>query len=151
QLHAGLGAGVTEKDVFPHIAGTYGDHATQNVEFGGPGIAGLSMNARKTLTTMGAYVSCECATFESDSALPDYLKARGKTGLEPVYPDHDAKYADVRRIDLDRLQPLAALPDSVLKNSRNLSEVAGTRIDQAFIGSCANGTLDDLALAARVL
>ena len=151
ELHGALRDGVTAKDVFLHIAGTYGDHATQNVEFGGPGIAGLSMNARKTLTTMGAELSCEFATFEYDSVLADYLKARGKTGLEPVYPDRDAKYADVRQIDLDILQPLVALPDSVLKNSRNLSEVAGTRIDQAFIGSCANGTLDDLALAARVL
>ena len=49
------------------------------------------------------------------------------------------------------LEPLVALPDSVLKNSRGVGEVAGTRIDQAFIGSCANGTHDDLALAATVL
>jgi 3-isopropylmalate/(R)-2-methylmalate dehydratase large subunit len=81
ELHGALRDGVTAKDVFLHIAGTYGDHATQNVEFGGPGIAGLSMNARKTLTTMGAELSCEFATFEYDSVLADYLKARGKTGL----------------------------------------------------------------------
>ncbi len=151
ELTGALRSGVTTKDVFLHIAGTYGDHATQNVEFGGPGIAGLSMSARKTLSTMGAELSCEFATFEADQVLADYLRACGKTNLEPVHPDRDAKYFDVRKIDLSKLEPLVALPDSVLKNSRGVGEVAGTRIDQAFIGSCANGTLDDLTLAARVL
>ena len=151
ELHGALRAGVTAKDVFLHIAGIYGDHATQNVEFGGPGMKGLSINARKTLSTMGAELSCEFATFEYDEVLGDYLKARGRTQFEPVHPDKDAKYFDVRRVDLDKIEPLVALPDSVLKNSRGVKEVAGTRVDQAFIGSCANGTLDDLTLAARVL
>jgi 3-isopropylmalate/(R)-2-methylmalate dehydratase large subunit len=151
ELTGVLRDGVTTKDVFLHIAGTYGDHATQNVEFGGPGIAGLSMSARKTLSTMGAELSCEFATFEADPVLADYLRARGKTDIEPVHPDRDAKYFDVRKIDLSKLDPLVALPDSVLNNSRSINEVAGTHVDQAFIGSCANGTLDDLTLAARVL
>ncbi len=151
ELTGVLRDGVTTKDVFLHIAGMYGDHATQNVEFGGPGVAGLSMSARKTLSTMGAELSCEFATFEADQVLIDYLRACGKTVLEPVHPDPDAQYLDVREIDLSKLEPLVALPDSVLRNSRSVGEVAGTRIDQAFIGSCANGTLDDLTLAARVL
>jgi len=151
EMTGALSKGVTAKDVFLHIAGTYGDHATQNVEFGGSALAGLSMSARKTLSTMGAELSCEFATFEADSVLADYLRACGKTDIEPVSPDSDAKYADVRKIDLSKLEPLVALPDSVLKNSRGISEVAGTRVDQAFIGSCANGTLDDLTLAAQVL
>jgi 3-isopropylmalate/(R)-2-methylmalate dehydratase large subunit len=151
ELSGALRSGVTTKDVFLHIAGTYGDHATQNVEFGGAALASLSMSARKTLSTMGAELSCEFATFEADSILADYLRACGKTTIEPVQPDRDAKYFDVREIDLSKLEPLVALPDSVLKNSRGVNEVAGTRVDQAFIGSCANGTLDDLTLAARVL
>ena len=151
ELTGALRSGVTTKDVFLHIAGTYGDHATQNVEFGGSGIAGLSMSARKTLSTMGAELSCEFATFESDEVLVDYLRECGKTDIEPVHPDRDANYFAVRKIDLDKLEPLVALPDSVLKNSRAVGEVAGTRVDQAFIGSCANGTLDDLTLAAAVL
>ena len=151
ELTGALRDGVTTKDVFLHIAGTYGDHATQNVEFGGPGVAGLSMSARKTLSTMGAELSCEFATFEADQVLADYLAARGKTNIEAVHPDRDAKYFDVRKIDLSKLEPLVALPDSVLNNSRSVGEVAGMQVDQAFIGSCANGTLDDLTLAARVL
>jgi 3-isopropylmalate/(R)-2-methylmalate dehydratase large subunit len=151
EMTGALRTGVTTKDVFLHIAGTFGDHATQNVEFGGAALAGLSMSARKTLSTMGAELSCEFATFEADAVLADYLRACGKTAIEPVHPDRDANYIDVRNIDLSALEPLVALPDSVLKNSRGVNEVAGTRVDQAFIGSCANGTLDDLTLAARVL
>jgi 3-isopropylmalate/(R)-2-methylmalate dehydratase large subunit len=151
EMTGALSNGVTAKDVFLHIAGTYGEHATQNVEFGGPALAGLSISARKTLATMGAELSCEFATFEADQVLADYLRARGKPDIEPVHPDRHANYFDVRKIDLTKLEPLVALPDSVLKNSRGVHEVAGTRVDQAFIGSCANGTLDDLTLAARVL
>ena len=151
ELSGALGKAVTAKDVFLHIAGTYGDHATQNVEFGGAALAGLSISARKTLSTMGAELSCEFATFEADAALTDYLRGCGKHDIEPVQPDRDADYFDVRKIDLGTLEPLVALPDSVLKNSRAVGAVTGTRVDQAFIGSCANGTLDDLTLAARVL
>ena len=151
ELTGALRNGVTAKDVFLHIAGSYGEHATQNIEFGGPALAGLSISARKTLATMGAELSCEFATFEADTALADYLRTCGNSEIAAVHPDADADYLDVRTIDLDTLEPLVALPDSVLGNSRPISEVAGTRIDQAFIGSCANGTLDDLELAARVL
>ena len=126
ELTGALRSGVTAKDVFLHIAGTYGDHATQNVEFGGSALAGLSISARKTLSTMGAELSCEFATFEADQALADYLSACGKTGIETVHPDADANYFDVRKIDLSTLEPLVALPDSVLKNSRPVAEVAGT-------------------------
>jgi 3-isopropylmalate/(R)-2-methylmalate dehydratase large subunit len=100
---------------------------------------------------MGAELSCEFATFECDSILTDYVRSRTRTAFEPQHPDADAAYREVRRIDLSTLQPLVALPDTVLNNSRTLPEVAGTPIDQAFIGSCANGTLDDLRLAATVL
>ena len=151
ELRGALRDGVTTKDVFLHMAGKYGEHATQNLEFGGPALAGLNINARKTLSTMGAELSCEFATFEFDDTLADYLRARGKTAFEAVYPDRDADYADVRTIDLSRMEPLVALPDSVINNTCSIADVHGTRVDQAFIGSCANGTIDDLALAARVL
>jgi len=151
ELRGTLRTGVTAKDIFLHIAGLYGAHATQNIEFGGPALASLSISARKTLATMGAELSCEFATFECDDILLDYLRARTTAAFEPQHPDADAKYKDVRLVDLDRLEPLVALPDSVVNNSRSMGDVAGTPIDQAFIGSCANGTLEDLRLAAQVL
>jgi 3-isopropylmalate/(R)-2-methylmalate dehydratase large subunit len=151
ELTGRLHPGVTAKDVFLHIAGRYGDHATMNVEFGGPALAGLSISARKTLSTMGAELSCEFATFEADAVLSEYLRSRTTQPYEAQHPDADATYHAVRTIDLGALEPLVAMPDSVLNNSRNLVEVSGTPIDQAFIGSCANGTLEDLQLAASVL
>lgn len=155
ELAGRLSPAVTTKDAFLQIAGTHGDHATQNIEFGGPGIAGLSIAARKTLTTMGAELSAEFATFEADDAMLDWIRARrtekSAQPLEAVVPDKDAKYAAVRKVDLAALEPLVAFPDTVIENSKPVAAAAGTRIDQAFIGSCANGTLDDLELAARIL
>jgi len=151
ELTGRLPRAVTAKDAFLQIAGQYGDHATMNVEYGGSGIASLSINARKTLTTMSAELSAEFATFEADEALIEWVRARNPTPFEPVAPDPDAQYAAVREVDLSTLQPLVAFPDSVVGNSRPVADAAGVKIDQAFIGSCANGTLEDLTLAAEVL
>ena len=146
-----LSPAVTAKDAFLQIAGAHGEHATQNVEYGGPGIVSLSINARKTLTTMSAELSAEFATFEPDEVMLSWVRARNPGALEPVYPDADAHYHAVRKIDLGGLEPLVALPDTVVNNSHPVMAAAGTRIDQAYVGSCANGTLDDLELAARIV
>ena len=151
QLEGALSPAVSMKDVFLHIAETYGEHTNTNVEYGGPALSNLSINARRTLATMSAELSAEFATFEADEVLLDYVRARNPAPFEAQAPDADAKYADVRTIKLDEMEPLVALPDTVLNNSRPVAEVAGERIDQAFIGSCANGTLDDLTVAAKVV
>lgn len=150
-LEGALPPGVFTKDLFLYMAGKYGDHATLNIEFGGSALPGLSMNARRTITTMGAELSVEFATFEPDAIMIDYVRARTDKPFEPQWPDADARYLDRRTLRLDELEPLVALPDTVLNNSRTVGDVAGTPVDQAFIGSCANGTLDDLEIAARVL
>lgn len=151
ELAGKLSPAVTTKDAFLQIAGQHGDHATQNIEWGGSGVAGLSIAARKTLTTMSAELSAEFSTFEPDATMLDWVRARNPAPFEPVYPDDDAKYAAVRKVDLAQLEPLVAFPDTVIENSRPVAAAAGTRIDQAFIGSCANGTMDDLELTARIL
>ena len=151
ELTGKLPKAVTTKDAFLQIAGKHGAHATMNVEYGGPGIATLSINARKTLTTMSAELSAEFATFEPDDVLTDWLHARDRRDFQPVYPDTDAHYMAKREVDLSALEPLVAYPDTVVENSRPVKEAAGTKIDQAYIGSCANGTLDDLELAAQVV
>ena len=146
-----LSEGVSAKDIFLTIAGTYGAHVNQNVEYGGPGLASISINGRRTLATMGAELSAEFVIFEADDALVEYVRERNTQPFEPARPDPDATYGDRRSIDLSALEPLVALPDAVVNNSVRISEVAGRKIDQAFIGSCANGTLDDLAVAAKVV
>jgi 3-isopropylmalate/(R)-2-methylmalate dehydratase large subunit len=150
-LEGKLAPGVTTKDVFLHIAGEFGEHANQNVEFGGSGLKHLSLNARRTISTMGAELSAEFATFEADDLLLDYVRKRNPAPFEAQYADTDAIYKHRRAIALDRMEPLVALPDTVVNNSVAVGTVAGEKIDQAFIGSCANGTLDDLKIAAHIL
>lgn len=151
ELTGRLPDAVTAKDAFLQIAGVHGAHATMNVEYGGPGAASLSINARKTLTAMSAELSAEFATFEADDVLADWLRARNPAPWSPVMADADARYHAVRKVDLSTLEPLVARPDSVVNNSQPVGQVQGTRIDQAYIGSCANGTQDDIELAARVV
>jgi 3-isopropylmalate/(R)-2-methylmalate dehydratase large subunit len=146
-----LRPGVSAKDVFLHIAGIYGAHVNQNVEYGGPGLANLSLNARRTLAIMSTELSAEFAIFEPDQPMLDYVRARNKAPFTPVLPDADATYKERRRLALDTVEPLVALPDSMVNNSVKVGEVAGEKINQAFIGSCANGTLDDFAVAAKVM
>ncbi len=151
ELTGRLPKAVTTKDAFLQIAGRHGAHETMNVEYGGPGIESLSINARKTLTTMSAELSAEFATFEPDKVLTDWVHLRSTRPFEPVYPDKDATYKAVREVNLSALEPLVAFPDSVVQNSHPVKEASGTRIDQAYVGSCANGTIDDIELAAAVV
>ena len=142
---------VTMKDAFLQIAGQYGDHTNTNVEYGGSALPNLSISARKTLTTMSTELSADFAIFDPDDVMCEWIRARRPDEFECFYPDADAVYKAVRHVNLSELQPLVAFPDSVVENSRPVAAAAGTRIDQAFVGSCANGTLEDLALAAEVV
>lgn len=150
-LKGHLAPGITAKDVFLHIAGEYGAHVTQNLEFGGSGMSSLSVNGRRTLAIMGAELSAEFVIFEPDELLIDYIRERNPIAFSPMWPDTDALYKERRVIDLTHMKSLVALPDGVVNNCVTVSEVAGEPIHQAFIGSCANGTLDDLSIAATVL
>ena len=147
-----LRPGVSAKDVFLTIAGKWGAHVNQNVEYGGPGIFTLSINARRTLAIMGTELSGDFNILEPDDLMLNYVRERNPGAkFYPTPPDEDAVYKDRRSVDLSKIEPLVALPDAVLKNSVPIREVAGSPIDQAFIGSCANGSLDDLAVAAKVV
>ncbi len=150
-LSGRLPRAVTMKDAFLQIAGRYGDHTNTNVEYGGSALAHLSISARKTLTTMSTELSADFAIFDPDDVMCEWIRARRPDAFECFYPDADAKYKAVRQVDLGALQPLVAYPDSVVENSQPVAAAAGTRIDQAFVGSCANGTLEDLALTAEVV
>jgi 3-isopropylmalate/(R)-2-methylmalate dehydratase large subunit len=147
-----LKPGVSAKDIFLTIAGEHGAHVNQNVEYGGPGMASMSINARRTLATMGTELSAEFVIFEPDETLAAYVRERNPGATQqPTTPDKDARYAVRRPLDLGAIEPLVALPDAVVNNSVKISQVAGQKIDQAFVGSCANGTLDDLEVAAKVV
>ncbi|WP_102417069.1 aconitase/3-isopropylmalate dehydratase large subunit family protein [Mycobacterium sp. 4858] len=142
---------VSGKDVFLHIANEYGDAPNLNLEFGGSGLSGVPMHDRRTIATQCAEVSADFATFEPDDVLTSFLHERGVSGYDAAAPDPDAGYQEIRRVDLTTLEPFVARPGTVSRNGLPVSRLERQKIDQAFIGSCANGQLEDLEIAARVV
>jgi 3-isopropylmalate/(R)-2-methylmalate dehydratase large subunit len=142
---------VSGKDIFLHLAAQYGDAANTSLEFGGPGLASIPVSDRRTIATQAAEVSADFATFGVDNLLREFLAERGADGYAAADPDPDAAYQDVRHVDLSALEPYVARPGTVSRNAVPVSEIENRRIDQAFIGSCANGQLEDLRIAAQVL
>ncbi|OBI17619.1 aconitase/3-isopropylmalate dehydratase large subunit family protein [Mycobacterium sp. E2497] len=142
---------VSGKDVFLHIANEYGDAPNLNLEFGGSGLSGVPMHDRRTIATQCAEVSADFATFEPDDVLTSFLHERGVSGYDAAAPDPDAGYQEIRRVDLATLEPFVARPGTVSRNGLPVSRLERQKIDQAFIGSCANGQLEDLEIAARVV
>jgi 3-isopropylmalate/(R)-2-methylmalate dehydratase large subunit len=142
---------VTGKDIFLHIAGTYGDATNHNLELGGPGLASVPMNDRRTIATQGAEISADFTTFPADDVCRAFLDARADRAYAPVDPDLGATYAAFREVDLSSLEPYVARPGSVANNAIPISQIEARPVDQCFIGSCANGQLEDLRIAADVL
>jgi 3-isopropylmalate/(R)-2-methylmalate dehydratase large subunit len=151
EFYGALSERVTAKDVFLYIAGVYGEATNQNVEFGGPGIANLSVPQRQSIATMCAEINAEFAIFPYDDILEEYIKDRAQAPYEPVAPDEDAVYDDVRRIDLDKIVPYITGPHYIPENAHPVTESEGLPINQAVLGSCSNGRLEDLELAASLI
>ncbi|HWF54509.1 MAG TPA: aconitase/3-isopropylmalate dehydratase large subunit family protein [Solirubrobacteraceae bacterium] len=144
-------AHISGKDIFLYVAGTYGDATNHNLEFGGPGLASVPMNDRRTIATQGAEVSADFTTFPADELCRAFLDARTDRPYTPADPDGDAQYAARREIDLTALEPYVARPGGVANNAVPLSEIEQRPVHQCFIGSCANGQIEDLRIAAEVL
>ena len=142
---------VYPRDIIHYIPGKYGDFAGRNLEWHGEGLKHISMDGRLTMATISAELSVDFSLFPYDEVLADYLKGRAKRPFTPVHPDPDAEYDQEIRIDLSTLEPQVVLPDKVAWNSRPIGEVERQRVDQAFIGSCANGRLSDFAIAAEIV
>jgi len=140
------------KDIFLHIAAVAGSMEGRNIEFAGSGVAELTLDDRATLATMGAELSAEFVTFPADKTTIDYLRAVTDEQFEPAESDPDAVYAARHEIDLDRLGPYIARPDFIPNNTMRVADLAErVPIDQAFVGSCANGKLEDLRIAAHIV
>jgi 3-isopropylmalate/(R)-2-methylmalate dehydratase large subunit len=150
-LEGELKPGVYPRDIIHYIAGVYGDHVGHNVEYVGPAVKNISMSGRQTMSTMSAELSAEFALFEADDITKAYLAGRTDEPFEPVFADENANFAAVRTINLADVEPLVVMPHFVPNNVKPVSEVLGLKIDQAFIGSCANSRIEDLRVAASVL
>jgi 3-isopropylmalate/(R)-2-methylmalate dehydratase large subunit len=150
-LEGDLSERVYARDIIHFIPGQYGDFAGRNLEWHGDGLSRIGMDGRLTMATISAELSAEFSLFPYDSVLEEYLKGRAKWPYEPVGPDSDAEYEREIRIDLSSLEPQVVRPNRVAWNSVSVKEVAGQKVDQAFIGSCANGRLSDFAVAAEMV
>ena len=148
-LKGALPPGVYAKDLALWIIGKIGVAGANylSVEFHGEGVKTLSVSERMTLANMGSEMGAKNVAFPADDILARYLGAAMKPG---VWADPGAAYAAELAIDLDELFPVAAAPHSV-ENIKAVAEIEGTKIDAALIGTCTNGRLDDLRVAAELL
>lgn len=121
------------------------------IEWGGPGIAALSVPERATITNMGTELGATTSIFPSDDVTRAFLAAEGREAdFTPLVSDPDAQYDRVIDIDLDKLQPMIACPHSP-DNVVPVASLAGTKVDQVCIGSCTNSSLFDMLKVAALL
>jgi 3-isopropylmalate/(R)-2-methylmalate dehydratase large subunit len=145
--------GVGAKDLVLHLIGSIGaDGATYKaLEFGGEGLKNLSMSDRFTVANMAVEAGAKVGLFPSDKVTQEYLKAQGREkDFQPLSPDKDASYEKTIDINLGAIEPMVAKPHQV-DNTVPAKELKGTKIEQVFIGTCTNGRLEDLAIAASIL
>lgn len=147
-----LSAYVTAKDVILYIIGEIGsDGATYKaLEFGGDTIDFMDVSGRMTIANMVIECGAKNGIMEPNRATLDYLKKRGVAGFDVIKSDTDSHYEREYHFQVHDLEPQIACPHNV-DNVRPVSKVSGTHIDQAVIGSCTNGRLEDLHIAADVL
>jgi len=144
--------GVTAKDFCLRIMGDLGVDGGiyMSIEFHGPAISALSLESRAVIPNMMAEFGAKTAYLAPDDAIFAYLQGRARRPYTALYPDADATYAAEHHYDVSKLEPLVACPDSP-DNVKPVSEIAGTPVQQAFIGTCTNGRLEDIAAAAEIV
>ena len=121
------------------------------MEYGGPGVATLSVPMRATIANMGAELGATTTVFPSDERTREFFSARGRAGQwKPLAADEDASYDEEIVVDLSALHPMAAQPHSP-DNVVQVSEIAGIKVDQVCIGSCTNSSFCDLMRVAAIL
>ena len=143
---------VSGKDVILHLIGEIGvDGALyQSLEFTGDGVASISMDGRLTIANMAIEAGAKNGIFPVDDVCRAYLAERVTRPYTAFEPDEDAEYAKVVEIDLDRLDLTVALPH-LPENTKPARECTDLAIDQVVIGSCTNGRISDMRVAAQIL
>ena len=145
-------ADINGKDVILTLIGKIGvDGALYKaLEFGGAGLQSLSMTDRFTIANMAIEAGGKNGIFPVDEKTLAYIEGRVQQPYEIVAPDDDAVYAQVVTIDLSSLKPVVAFPH-LPGNTKRVEDIGEIAIDQVVIGSCTNGRLEDLAIAASIL
>jgi len=152
-IHGSLPAGVFAKDLVLFLAGQMTEDGAnyRAMEIAGETISSLSMGGRLTICNMGVEMGAKAAIMEADESTQRWLSQRGVKGaIKSVKADPDAAYSRVLEFRVDRLEPQIAKPHKV-DNVVPLREIAGTPIHEVLIGTCTNGRLEDLEVAAAIL
>lgn len=151
-LKGKLSKWVSGKDLILHIIGMIGvDGALyKSMEFTGEGVASLSMDDRFTVTNMAIEAGAKNGIFEVDDKTIEYMKEHSKKEYKVYSADKDAVYEKTIEIDLSAIKPTVSFPH-LPENTRTIDEVGDIAIDQAVIGSCTNGRISDLRIAAKVM
>ena len=146
------GKWVSGKDVILHIIGMIGvDGALyKSMEFTGDGIRNLSMDDRFTICNMAIEAGGKNGIFPVDEKAVQYMKEHSKREFQIYEADEDAEYEAVYTIDLSALKPTVAFPH-LPENTKTIDEAGDVAIDQVVIGSCTNGRLEDMRIAAEIL
>jgi 3-isopropylmalate/(R)-2-methylmalate dehydratase large subunit len=146
-----LPAGVYARDIIHFVAGKYGAFNDRNLEWFGPVIEEMDIAGRFTIATMCVEIAAEFALFECDQTTINFLNGRVKQPFEPAFADPDAVYESTYELNITNLEPQIVLPDKVPNNVKPVSQVKGIKINQAYIGSCANARLADLKVVAEMM
>ena len=143
---------VSGKDVILHIIGMIGvDGALyKSMEFVGEGIRNLSMDDRFTICNMAIEAGGKNGIFPVDELAVEYMKEHSKREFTVYQADEDAEYDETYVIDLSELKPTVSFPH-LPSNTRTIDQVGEVKVDQAVIGSCTNGRIEDMRIAAEVL
>ena len=152
EISGALSPLVTSKDVILSIAGTYSSEVAQykSIEFTGSAAQNMTVASRMTMSNMAMELGAKFAFFEPDEQTLTYLKGLTRQPLTPFKSDRDALYEQTYRVDVTGLEPQIAIPYSV-DNVKPISELEEVVINQAVVGSCTNGRLEDLQTAASIL
>ncbi|UCE87121.1 MAG: 3-isopropylmalate dehydratase large subunit [Deltaproteobacteria bacterium] len=152
ELDGELQPGVMSKDVMLYLTGAFGTDVAQYraIEYAGEAAERMTIASRMTLANMGAELGAKFAFFAADERTREYLAPRVGGDVPRFGPDADARYEAVHRVHVGGLEPQIACPSNP-GNVKPVSEVRGVRVHQAFLGSCTNARLEDLAVAARIL
>ncbi|RJS88101.1 3-isopropylmalate dehydratase large subunit [Candidatus Bathyarchaeota archaeon] len=143
---------VTPKDLILYVIGKIGAAGAtyKAVEFMGSTLSQISISGRMTLCNMTVEMGAKTGLINPDEETFNYVKSRARRPFRALKSDPDAKYEKTLEVDVDRLEPQIACPHSV-DNVKPVKSVEGTEINQAFLGSCTNGRLEDLKAAAEIL